>query len=343
MKANAMTSLLILILTILQLSLVHAQISYDSKTNHLLCPAPNTHYCAAASLQGSSIVSCTPDGMAEIRSCSTEYVTPLLHYSELHRILSGILPVGYEEAAVCYQSSSHSGNAVCAFNGTGYTTEGLEVNVPETVLCDNITLIRPYAEKINGDAETYDAAATDYPYEPQPAVSIVRGSSEGHSPYSPISPSQHTATPLDLPSASTSTSRNPDAGEGIICSNPWARLGAKTADILTLVIVLVFPTPAPEIQSQLSTWFSSTSSMPTPITPCTEMRTLAPSRTTGLSSQRIPSSSSIEATLTLYGSPTTDPGVIESNKFNSGNILHMGILISPTVWALMACLVTLMC
>ncbi|KAL4903905.1 hypothetical protein BDW74DRAFT_179489 [Aspergillus multicolor] len=297
MKDNAMIPLLAHILAFFMLlSLVNAQISYDAKTNHLLCSTPNTHYCAAASLQGSSIVS-------------------------------------------CYQSSSNSGDAVCAFNGTGYTIEGLGVNVPETVLCDDIPFFRPYAENINDDS-----AIINYPYGSQPALSIVHGGLGGHLSYSPISPSQHTATPLHLRSASTFTSRNSDADKDIICSNPWVRLAAKTADILTLNMVLMIPTPAPEIQSQLSTWISSTSSMPTSTTQCAEMSTTAtPSQTTGLSSQLIPSLSTTDTTLTPYRSPTTDPEAIQSNMVNSANILHMGTVVFSAVWALMVCLVTLLC
>ncbi|KAL2817292.1 hypothetical protein BDW59DRAFT_166014 [Aspergillus cavernicola] len=59
-----MTSRLLLTLTltltllISLLPIIHAQIGYDAKTKHFLCPSPNTHHCVAGSLRGSSIISC---------------------------------------------------------------------------------------------------------------------------------------------------------------------------------------------------------------------------------------------------------------------------------------------
>ncbi|OJJ82452.1 uncharacterized protein ASPGLDRAFT_153216, partial [Aspergillus glaucus CBS 516.65] len=67
-------------------------------------------------------MSCLSNTDAEIRSCNIE--------------LSKILPRGYEETAVCYESSPSAGDAVCAFNGTGYTLDGSRVKLDETVLCD---------------------------------------------------------------------------------------------------------------------------------------------------------------------------------------------------------------
>ncbi|KAF7160533.1 hypothetical protein CNMCM6106_007988 [Aspergillus hiratsukae] len=59
--------------------------------------------------------------MIEVRSCNT--------------MLSRFIPPLYAGAAVCYESSSHAGDAVCAFNGTGYSIDGEISHIPETALC----------------------------------------------------------------------------------------------------------------------------------------------------------------------------------------------------------------
>ncbi|CBF79879.1 predicted protein [Aspergillus nidulans FGSC A4] len=134
----------ILTLVIPQSALTQAQLRYlsDSKTNHLLCPAPNKQYCAAASLQSSSIIS-----------------------------------FGFERAGVCYESSLKSGDAVCAFNGTGYTREGLEVNAPETILCDGISsfsIIPPFAENHSKREGEGGTTSIEYFSSSQSPVPILR-------------------------------------------------------------------------------------------------------------------------------------------------------------------------
>ncbi|RHZ60814.1 uncharacterized protein CDV56_108092 [Aspergillus thermomutatus] len=49
--------------------------------------------------------------------------------------LSRFLPPLYTGAAVCWESSKHAGDAVCAFNGTGYSVDGEISHIPETTLC----------------------------------------------------------------------------------------------------------------------------------------------------------------------------------------------------------------
>ncbi|EYE97506.1 uncharacterized protein EURHEDRAFT_420431, partial [Aspergillus ruber CBS 135680] len=71
------------------------------KTNTLLCSKPGGHYCLEGSLKSPIMMSCLSNTDAEIR----------------------------------YESSPSAGDAVCAFNGTGYTLDGSRVKVGETALC----------------------------------------------------------------------------------------------------------------------------------------------------------------------------------------------------------------
>ncbi|KAL4981076.1 hypothetical protein BDW66DRAFT_146847 [Aspergillus desertorum] len=327
---------LILALAILESTVIHAQISYDPKTNHILCPTPNTQYCAAASLQSSSIISCMPQGTVEIRSCNIE--------------LSGVLPVGYEGAAVCCESSFQSGDAVCAFNGTGYTLEGLEVNVPETVLCDDtppFPFIGSFAENHSdreGDGKGDRAGTIGDPYGSQPSVSILREDRNPgqYSSYFPVlSVPRHISIPAPgisitspLPEATPSASHRTSADNGLIaiCSNPWSREDTKTADILTLNIVLVIPTTrvkGPDTQSEPSSSTTLSACVITTASPEVSAN-LTPSCNTpsghGISLQGTPTSSNRMATLTLWGDATMGSddkaGVHASDTSNSGNILR---------------------
>ncbi|KAL5002879.1 hypothetical protein BDV10DRAFT_181100 [Aspergillus recurvatus] len=343
---------LILTLTILQSPLINAQIRYNSRTSHIFCPTPNAQYCAAASLKGSSIISCTPQGTVEIRSCEIE--------------LSSILPVGYEEAAICYESSSHLGNAVCAFNGTGYTLEGLEVNVPETLLCADIPLfpfIRSFAKDHSDRGEERGGATTSgYPYGSQSSVSILREDDNlaQYSSYFPVPSGPHH---LSIPSQGIPTIRplskgtpishltSADEGPIATCSNPWSRQDAKTADILTLDIVLVIPTtrvkaPGPQTQP-----FTSTPTIPSvPVLTATStessttlLQSCNMTSCDGISGRGTQTTLSTVATLTPWGDATMGSddgsGVHETGVSNSGDNLRTrtavfieGTLLLLTLW-----------
>ncbi|KAL2868152.1 uncharacterized protein BJX67DRAFT_380351 [Aspergillus lucknowensis] len=232
-----MISFILLILTLLvTLPLIPAQIGYDAKAARFLCQTRGTRHCAASSLRGSSIISCSVDGTAEIRSCLVE--------------LSRILPAGYERAAVCYESSPRSGDAVCAFNGTGYTFSGAEVDVPETVLCQDTRISSVHIDKgiEAGDTEEPTRLLTD-------SRIFVREEMETAErlPYTTTSMSTVTlGVGLSLPIPYSLTSRDGDetesgsgrAGkdEGVVCSNLWTTGTAKGEDALTLDNVLVVPT-----------------------------------------------------------------------------------------------------
>ncbi|KAL3476870.1 hypothetical protein BJX99DRAFT_257993 [Aspergillus californicus] len=223
-----MYSLLALLFLLTSLPIINAQIGYDAKTSHFRCPSPDAHYCAAGSLKGSSIISCTENERAEIRSCNLE--------------LSGILPLGYEGAAVCYESPSRPGHAVCAFNGTGYTPPGTTVttNVPETILCDNIRIPfiypAPYVHEHDTAGNYWDTEII-LPDQIQSVALLSRDAGE-------IAGSSPILLPLPLPTQSVPeelVGEDEREGEASSCSNPWSRV-SKTGDALTLDIVLVIPT-----------------------------------------------------------------------------------------------------
>ncbi|RLL97400.1 hypothetical protein CFD26_106518 [Aspergillus turcosus] len=115
--------ILLLYASLMLLELASAQLTTrsDPTSNTLVCSKPGGSYCPEGSLKGSTIVSCVSGSMIEVRSCNT--------------MLSRFIPPLYTGAAVCYESSKHAGDAVCAFNGTGYSIDGEISHIPETSLC----------------------------------------------------------------------------------------------------------------------------------------------------------------------------------------------------------------
>ncbi|OJJ67955.1 hypothetical protein ASPBRDRAFT_660455, partial [Aspergillus brasiliensis CBS 101740] len=122
----------------------------DPKSNTLYCSKPGRSYCASGSLEGPLVFACAVQHSVVIRSCNI--------------FLKDILPVGYEGKATCYETNPHAGDALCAFNGTGYKLintlrDAVPISVPETILCSyededairNHTLGNPYIA--DADAE----------------------------------------------------------------------------------------------------------------------------------------------------------------------------------------------
>ncbi|KAI9925527.1 hypothetical protein MW887_005908 [Aspergillus wentii] len=170
------------------LGLSRAQMKYEPDTNSLFCSKPGGSYCASASLKGSTMISCASSSFAQIRSCNVE--------------LAKILPGGYESTAVCYESSPDSGDAVCVFNGTGYTLIGSKIHIPETILCDTASPeIEPVSllERSIPEDETKNGS----PMQTATGTSI---------PLSQLSPSA---------SANTAIPPKPLIHKHPICSNPW--------------------------------------------------------------------------------------------------------------------------
>ncbi|KAL4870294.1 hypothetical protein BDV12DRAFT_195441 [Aspergillus spectabilis] len=212
--------ILILILTLLSLPLIHAQIGYDSEAAHFLCPSPDKHYCAAGSLQGSSIISCTGEGSVEVKSCGG--------------FLSHILPPGYEDTATCYESTPNAGDAVCAFNGTGYTLSNLEISIPETRLCKDIFSSR-FSSNYMGQIPRGGTGT---------AIGSILGPIRTGTPRTYLDKFPFPPPPTSVPSVTPSSFRDwdEDITGSTICSNPWVGMGDEKGDVLTLNIVLVVPT-----------------------------------------------------------------------------------------------------
>ncbi|RAL02047.1 uncharacterized protein BO80DRAFT_463733 [Aspergillus ibericus CBS 121593] len=120
----------LIIATILAFMLTAASQISNPKTNTLICSKPGGSYCVYGSLKNSVIISCASKNTVEIRSCNL--------------LLSNILPEGYEEQAICYESTPPTGDAVCAFRCTGYTLPLATVPVPESILCDEAGLWDQY-------------------------------------------------------------------------------------------------------------------------------------------------------------------------------------------------------
>ncbi|KAH1625749.1 hypothetical protein KXX21_006057 [Aspergillus fumigatus] len=129
---------LLLFAGLMLLELARAQVKYDPASDTLICTKPGGRYCPEGSLKGSTIISCVSTTMIEVRSCNTMYSSPSPFQKETtHRIsrLSRSIPPLYSSAAVRHESSKHAGDAVCAFNGTGYSIDGKISHIPDTTLC----------------------------------------------------------------------------------------------------------------------------------------------------------------------------------------------------------------
>ncbi|KAL4943439.1 hypothetical protein BDV06DRAFT_221276 [Aspergillus oleicola] len=299
----------------LHIATVHSQIEYDAKTNHFPCPIPETRFCESGSLQGSSIISYTPNGKEEIRSCGCE--------------LAGSLPSGYEGAAVCYESASDTGDAICAYNGTGYTHKGMELDVPETKLCDE------------GDLPLMGLSARDGSDIDIHAPQLLQASLGSR-------PGSFTSATLSIWESRASDSESAN----ITCTNPWSRkTGTGTSTVvdenLTLNIVVVIPTTGvpteasqtgtPILPSTLSS--SSPASGHVPTTNCltnSPHSTVIPStRTTTFTAHHSDSIIPAKTTLTLDGTPLPGPVGAKSIIQHSNDVeyLHLKTMVVTAAFA----------
>lgn len=89
--------------------LTNAQLAYDLSTQSLQCAQPNGVYCVGDSMSQSYIAHCNA-GIATISCCTSE--------------LSALPPLGLKPTALCFQSSTTTGDASCALNGTIYPPKG---------------------------------------------------------------------------------------------------------------------------------------------------------------------------------------------------------------------------
>ncbi|ODM16493.1 hypothetical protein SI65_08000 [Aspergillus cristatus] len=202
------------------LAIVHlgqAQVGYNPKTNTLLCSKPGGHYCLEGPLKSPIMMSCLSNTDAEIRSCNIE--------------LSKILPGGYEETAVCYESSPSAGDAVCAFNGTGYTFDGSRVKLDETVLCD--APVHLLSKRDGSHQEVHATPTTTITVtvwdrahtQVEAQISSVDATT---SAYSSSWPEHGYTTTVFFGSSSFSSTKfetSPVDSTTPICSNPWPESG----------------------------------------------------------------------------------------------------------------------
>ncbi|RAH81794.1 hypothetical protein BO86DRAFT_399629 [Aspergillus japonicus CBS 114.51] len=123
-----------------------AQILYDPDTNIVLCPQNGGSYCVHGSLKGPTLISCASNVSVEIHICNI--------------LLSKVLPDEYKQAATCHETSPSAGDALCAFNGTGYLLSSpvLPVAIPETLLCEDTQQI--------GQGEALSVSSTAVVYGP---------------------------------------------------------------------------------------------------------------------------------------------------------------------------------
>lgn len=162
-----------------------------------------------------------------------------------------------------YEASSRSGNAVCAFNGTGYTLSGLTMYIPETTLCDDLLPKSPSMDEMDNEGAQAVNKRQDEP-EPEtapPYEAPIRSNSPIHSNSPRDSqytiPRQRDIALQNLPRAAMLPSIPVPAPSDVrdhnspICSNPWTR-DTRTGDRMTLDIVLVVPTQRIDVANSLS-------------------------------------------------------------------------------------------
>ena len=101
-----------------------------------------------------------------------------------------------------YESSPSAGDAVCAFNGTGYTLDGSRVKLDETVLCDTPASL---LSKRDGPAQGVNSTPTT-------TITVT------------VYESTHTQVKTQIPSVDTTTPVN---------SSPWPEYGYTTTAIAT--------------------------------------------------------------------------------------------------------------
>ncbi|KAL4951418.1 hypothetical protein BDW69DRAFT_186416 [Aspergillus filifer] len=294
------------------LELVTAQAGYDAKTNHFLCLSPEARFCAAGSLQGSSIVSCTANGKAEIRSCDLE--------------LTSILLVGHEGAAVCYESHLNAGDAICTFNGTGYTPSGVQIDVPETRLCAEDDLPPSVGLGIGLSAT---AVPSTFQYH-------AIGQKESARVLSRSDPWSRTGTGTDT-GINSFTVDDENVALNFVVVIPTSSTD-PTHDAT--------PEPGTSLLSSSQCSYPSTStssafmSQPCPTSPRSSLiSTTRTSSTNSSSSTAI----SVPATLTLYGTPLPGPvGASESSVSNGAEYLHLGGRVAMTCFAMLVWVLVLL-
>ncbi|KAJ9225487.1 hypothetical protein DTO169C6_2220 [Paecilomyces variotii] len=120
----------------------------DPSTGTFICSKVGGTYCDGKSMETATLISCLSLSVAEFHWCNAQLVN--------------VLPEDFKQSALCYQSSESAGDAVCAFNGTGYLLDGSSVSLPETLLSNLEPLGNPAEPKLSslGTATQGIAAAS---------------------------------------------------------------------------------------------------------------------------------------------------------------------------------------
>ncbi|KAJ9365609.1 hypothetical protein C8Q69DRAFT_499191 [Paecilomyces variotii] len=101
----------------------------DPSTGTFICSKVGGTYCDGKSMETATLISCLSLSVAEFHWCNAQLVNAL--------------PDDFKQSALCYQSSESAGDAVCAFNGTGYYLDGSSISLPETLLSNLEPLDNP--------------------------------------------------------------------------------------------------------------------------------------------------------------------------------------------------------
>ena len=151
-----------------------------------------------------------------------------------------------------YESSPSAGDAVCAFNGTGYTLDGSRVELNETVLCDApVSLL----SKRDGSRQEVQATPTTTitvtvwdrtQMQVESQISSVDGITSVYSSSWPEHGYTTTILSGSPGSSATETETSPVDSTTPICSNPWPESG-HTATAVT--VIPANPNPVPNASS----------------------------------------------------------------------------------------------
>ncbi|RAL14291.1 uncharacterized protein BO97DRAFT_465946 [Aspergillus homomorphus CBS 101889] len=213
-----------------------AQILCDPEINSVLCPQKDGNYCLHGSLNGPTIIVCASSAFTEVYSCN--------------EILTTVLSDDYQSTATCYETFAAAGDALCAFNGTGYSLSdpALSIQVPETLLCEHPDEAGEGEAPSTASAASFSSVITSSETEPfaEPVTRITSTSTH----YITVTVIARSTTQRE-PAPTTTLSAEPTHHKrNPACSNP--RTQSPPAHWPT-------PTPAPMTVHALA-------ALPTPIT-----------------------------------------------------------------------------
>lgn len=165
----------------------NAQLAYDLSTQSLKCALPNGVYCVGDSMSQSYIAHCNA-GIATVSCCTSE--------------LSSLPPLGLKPTALCFQSSTTTGDASCAINGTIYPANGPAALPAPVKPTQSIPAVINIADKPPVNCGCHNGTHPLGPAGPTAPISSPLSPPSG-TPVSPIIPP---SAPIAPPPASTPVS-----------------------------------------------------------------------------------------------------------------------------------------